>query len=46
VNRVGWSEGFGTPTNAVMLLDGDGSLVGRAEGDKLSVAHRILDLLA
>jgi phosphopantothenoylcysteine decarboxylase/phosphopantothenate--cysteine ligase len=46
VNRVGWSEGFGTPTNAVMLLDGDGSLVGRAEGDKASVAHRILDLLA
>lgn len=46
VNRVGWSEGFGAPTNAVMLLDGDGSLVGRAEGDKASVAHRILDLLA
>lgn len=46
VNRVGWSEGFGTPTNAVMLLDGEGSLVGRAEGDKASVAHRILDLLA
>jgi phosphopantothenoylcysteine decarboxylase/phosphopantothenate--cysteine ligase len=46
VNRVGWSEGFGTPTNAVMLLDAEGSLVGRAEGDKASVAHRILDLLA
>jgi len=46
VNRVGWSEGFGTSTNAVMLLDGEGSLVGRAEGDKASVAHRILDLLA
>jgi phosphopantothenoylcysteine decarboxylase/phosphopantothenate--cysteine ligase len=46
VNRVGWSEGFGSPTNAVILLDGEGSLVGRAEGEKASVAHRILDLLA
>lgn len=45
VNRVGWSEGFGSPTNAVMLLDGTGSLVDRAAGDKLSVAHRILDHL-
>ncbi len=46
VNRVGWSEGFGSPTNAVMMLDGAGTVVARAEGDKLSVAHRILDLLA
>lgn len=46
VNRVGWNEGFGTSINSVMVLDGAGSLVARAEGDKLSVAHRILDLLA
>jgi phosphopantothenoylcysteine decarboxylase/phosphopantothenate--cysteine ligase len=45
VNRVGASEGFGATTNSVMMLDGDGSVVARAEGDKLSVAHRILDLL-
>lgn len=45
VNRVGVSEGFGATTNSVMMLDGDGSVVARAEGDKLSVAHRILDLL-
>lgn len=45
VNRVGVTEGFGSPTNSVIMLDGDGSVVGRAEGDKLSVAHRILDLL-
>lgn len=46
VNRVGWTEGFGSPTNTVMVLDGAGNVVARAEGDKASVAHRILDLLA
>jgi phosphopantothenoylcysteine decarboxylase/phosphopantothenate--cysteine ligase len=46
VNRVGWSEGFGSTDNSVMVLDGDGTVVMRAEGDKASVAHRILDLLA
>lgn len=45
VNRVGLTEGFGAATNSVMMLDGDGSVVARAAGDKLSVAHRILDLL-
>jgi phosphopantothenoylcysteine decarboxylase/phosphopantothenate--cysteine ligase len=45
VNRVGWAEGFGATTNAVIVLDGDGSVVTTAEGDKTSVAHRILDLL-
>ena len=45
VNRVGWTEGFGTTTNSVIMLDGDGTVVSRAEGDKVSVAHRILDLL-
>lgn len=45
VNRVGWSEGFGAPTNAVIMLDGAGSVVARAEGEKSTVAHRILDLL-
>lgn len=46
VNRVGRHEGFASATNSVIVLDGDGSVVSRAEGDKLSVAHRILDLLA
>lgn len=45
VNRVGLTEGFGSGTNSVVMLDGDGSVVHRADGDKLSVAHRILDLL-
>lgn len=46
VNRVGWSEGFGTATNDVMILDATGSVVSTASGDKLSVADRILDALA
>lgn len=46
VNRVGWHEGFGSTTNSVVMLNGSGSVVGRADGDKLSVAHRILDVLA
>ena len=46
VNRVGWQEGFGSATNSVIMLDSGGSVVGRADGDKLSVAHRILDFLA
>lgn len=46
VNRVGWSEGFGTATNAAMILDPTGSVVSTASGDKLSVADRILDALA
>jgi phosphopantothenoylcysteine decarboxylase/phosphopantothenate--cysteine ligase len=46
VNRVGDNEGFGSLTNSVIMLDGDGSVVARADGDKLTVAHRILDLLA
>lgn len=45
VNRVGWSEGFGSVQNTVMLLDADGTVVGRASGDKRAVADRILDQL-
>ncbi len=45
VNRVGWSEGFGVVHNTVMMLDADGTVVGRAVGTKRSVADRILDLL-
>ncbi len=45
LNRVGWAEGFATAENAVTVLDGRGSIVGEAAGDKLSVAHRILDVL-
>ena len=45
VNRVGWSEVFASDDTRVTLLDRAGSIVGNAVGDKMSVAHRILDLL-
>ncbi len=45
VNRVGWTEVFASDDTRVTLLDRAGSIVGDAVGDKMSVAHRILDLL-
>ncbi|WP_233255402.1 bifunctional phosphopantothenoylcysteine decarboxylase/phosphopantothenate--cysteine ligase CoaBC [Naasia lichenicola] len=45
VNRVGWTEVFAADDTRVTLLDRAGSIVGDAVGDKMSVAHRILDLL-
>ena len=45
LNRVGWAEGFGTEDNAVIVLDATGVELARVAGDKLSVAHRILDVI-
>jgi phosphopantothenoylcysteine decarboxylase/phosphopantothenate--cysteine ligase len=45
VNRVGWTEGFATDGNAVVVLDGTGGIVAEAEGSKASVADRILDVV-
>lgn len=45
VNRVGWSEGFATDGNAVVVLDAAGGIVAEAEGSKASVADRILDVV-
>ncbi len=45
VNAVGWSDGFGTEHNTVVIVDKAGDIVGGATGSKLSVADRILDLL-
>ncbi len=45
VNRVGWTEGFGTDDNSVTVLDSAGDIVLTSTGSKLSVADRILDLL-
>ena len=45
VNRVGWTEGFATTGNTVMMLDRSGDRVGEASGTKREVADRILDLL-
>lgn len=45
VNRVGWTEGFGTDDNSVTVLERGGDIVLEASGPKSSVANRILDLL-
>jgi phosphopantothenoylcysteine decarboxylase / phosphopantothenate---cysteine ligase len=45
LNRVGWSEGFGSSENAVVVVTGGGDRVAEASGSKEAVAHRILDLV-
>ncbi|HEU0206933.1 MAG TPA: bifunctional phosphopantothenoylcysteine decarboxylase/phosphopantothenate--cysteine ligase CoaBC [Pseudolysinimonas sp.] len=45
VNRVGWTETFGSDDNAVIVLDATGRHVAEAHGDKQSVADRILDVV-
>jgi phosphopantothenoylcysteine decarboxylase/phosphopantothenate--cysteine ligase len=45
VNRVGWTETFGSDDNAVMVLDATGRNVAEVQGDKQSVADRILDVV-
>jgi len=45
INRVGWTEGFASDTNTVIIIDQAGDRVGEASGTKLSVANRILDLV-
>ncbi|QNO36377.1 bifunctional phosphopantothenoylcysteine decarboxylase/phosphopantothenate--cysteine ligase CoaBC [Protaetiibacter sp. SSC-01] len=45
VNRVGWSEGFATEGNAVVIVSRGGDIVTRADGTKREVADAILDLL-
>ena len=45
LNRVGWTKGFATDGNAVIVLDAAGDIVSEASGSKASVAQRILDLL-
>jgi len=46
VNRVGWSEGFATERNEVVIINGAGDIVGEASGSKRSVADHVLDLIA
>jgi phosphopantothenoylcysteine decarboxylase/phosphopantothenate--cysteine ligase len=45
LNRVSWSEGFSTDRNSVVMLSRGGDIVMKASGEKLDVAHRILDSL-
>jgi phosphopantothenoylcysteine decarboxylase/phosphopantothenate--cysteine ligase len=45
VNSVGWTTGFATDGNEVIILDAAGDIVGEASGSKRAVANRILDVL-
>jgi phosphopantothenoylcysteine decarboxylase/phosphopantothenate--cysteine ligase len=49
-NEVSWTEGIGTTTNDVLIMTrasagNADTKIDRASGDKLSVAHRILDII-
>jgi phosphopantothenoylcysteine decarboxylase/phosphopantothenate--cysteine ligase len=46
LNTVGWSRGFATEGNTIVVLNAAGVIVSEATGSKASVADRILDLLA
>jgi phosphopantothenoylcysteine decarboxylase/phosphopantothenate--cysteine ligase len=46
LNTVGWSDGFGTDRNTVLIVSRAGDIVSEAAGSKDQVAHRILDLLS
>jgi phosphopantothenoylcysteine decarboxylase/phosphopantothenate--cysteine ligase len=46
VNRVGWTQGFATDTNTVVIVDRAGAIVGGASGSKASVAESILDAIS
>ncbi len=43
VNRVGWTEGFATEGNTVVVLNAAGDIVAEVAGSKASVADGILD---
>ncbi|MBO0982562.1 bifunctional phosphopantothenoylcysteine decarboxylase/phosphopantothenate--cysteine ligase CoaBC [Rathayibacter sp. SD072] len=46
LNRVGWTEGFQSDSNSVVVLDRAGDIVIEASGTKASVADRVLDVVA
>ncbi|GAA1444669.1 bifunctional phosphopantothenoylcysteine decarboxylase/phosphopantothenate--cysteine ligase CoaBC [Leifsonia poae] len=46
INQVGWTQGFATESNEVVVLRRGGDIVMEASGSKLSVADRILDVIA
>jgi len=43
LNSVGWSTGFASEANTIVVLNSAGDIVIEASGSKLSVADRILD---
>lgn len=46
LNSVGWTTGFAEERNDVVMLKSGGDIVMEARGTKLSVADRILDVIA
>ncbi|MCS5713015.1 bifunctional phosphopantothenoylcysteine decarboxylase/phosphopantothenate--cysteine ligase CoaBC [Herbiconiux sp. CPCC 205716] len=46
VNAVGWTTGFATESNTVLVLDAAGAIVVEASGSKTSVADGILGVFA
>ncbi|KAA9158343.1 bifunctional phosphopantothenoylcysteine decarboxylase/phosphopantothenate--cysteine ligase CoaBC [Microbacterium lushaniae] len=42
-NRVGWTAGFGSSENAVVIVSGAGDVLARAEGGKREVADSVWD---
>ncbi|MEP6479054.1 MAG: bifunctional phosphopantothenoylcysteine decarboxylase/phosphopantothenate--cysteine ligase CoaBC [Rhodoglobus sp.] len=46
LNTVGWTEGFATDGNTVVVIDKAGDIVAEASGSKAAVADRILDLFS
>ena len=46
INRVGWTEGFATERNSVIVVDRAATIVFKASGSKADVADRLLDLLS
>ncbi len=45
LNRVSWTEGFGSDSNTIIVLAAGGAVVAEATGSKMSVANHILDVL-
>ncbi|MFC4224438.1 bifunctional phosphopantothenoylcysteine decarboxylase/phosphopantothenate--cysteine ligase CoaBC [Lysinibacter cavernae] len=43
LNRVGWSEGFGTDSNTVVVVNAAGDIADEATGSKRDVAEAVLD---
>lgn len=46
INRVGWTEGFATEGNTVVVLNAAGDIVAEVAGSKASVADGILDVVS
>ncbi|MBK5237734.1 MAG: bifunctional phosphopantothenoylcysteine decarboxylase/phosphopantothenate--cysteine ligase CoaBC [Actinomycetales bacterium] len=46
INGVGWSAGFGSVTNDVIVLGRGGDILMEVSGDKRAVADRILDIVS